>query len=508
MSRACAPPRLPGARGSRGADTGRPSSRGADAIPDTLRVRGALAFLGIIAFPGVLAFLAAPAGAAAQENGAVPPEPRRERPPRTVALDEAIRIGLRNNPSLRQADASVEQAEFDRLASYGSFLPDLDLGYGFSDASTGRLDPTGQSITRTSWTMQLTGSIQVFDGLRRVNDLTRARRSVAAERATRRETRFETILDVKQAFYDAVATREIVRVEEDRVERQREQLELVRQQLEVGGANRSDLLRSRVDLNTARLDAINARNEARAATFRLAEAMGVRERVAPVEEARLRVGPLPYDRERLERIALRQSPAVVAARRSAEAARAEVDAAKSSYLPSLQFQGGWAWQNSEFPPTDRSWSIGLQGNMPIFNGFRRETEVFQAQARADAARSRENEAVLALRSRLDDAFSQIESALEAVDLARQSVELSREDLVVSRERFRLGLATILDLQAAQIALEQAEVDLVQRNFDYLIGVARLEAVLGTELVELEPTSGGGPGTGGGDPAGSLTGGGR
>ena len=66
-------------------------------------------------------------------------------------------------------------------------------------------------------------------------------------------------------------------------------------------------------------------------------------------------------------------------------------------------------------------------------------------------------------------------------MAEENVAFTTEDLRVTRERYRLGVATILDLQAAQIALRQAEVDLVSRRFDYRIGIARLEALLGREL---------------------------
>ena len=61
------------------------------------------------------------------------------------------------------------------------------------------------------------------------------------------------------------------------------------------------------------------------------------------------------------------------------------------------------------------------------------------------------------------------------------MDLSREDLRVSQERYRLGLATILDLQTAQITLLQAEVNLIRAQFDYQLGLARLEALLGTDL---------------------------
>jgi len=400
---------------------------------------------------------------------------------RRVTLDQAVDLALRNNPTLTEVRANVDVARQDRLGAWGEFLPDLSLGYGYSNASTARLDPTQQSLTRTSYTLQLGASYEVFGGFRRFENLESTRRSLDAERARQRQRRYETILQVKRAWYDAVARRELVAVERDRVRRQEEQLEFVRQQVGVGRANRSDLLRSQVDLNNARLNLINARNDARAATFSLAREMGLRERVAPVSGASLAVDSLPYGRNDLMRMAVQSGPRASAAREASEAAESQVGTARSSYLPNLTFRGGWAWQNDAFPPEDRSWSLSLQGSYPIFNGFDRETGVASARARADAARAREREAVLALRADVDDAYSQVESARASLELARRTVELSREDLRVTRERYRLGLATILDLQSAQITLRQAEVDLVQRRFDYQVGVARLESLVGQEL---------------------------
>jgi outer membrane protein TolC len=292
-----------------------------------------------------------------------------------------------------------------------------------------------------------------------------------------------------------VARRELVEVERDRVRRQQEQLEFVRQQVEVGRANRSDLLRSRVDLNNAQLDLINARNNARAATFALAREMGVREQVAPVAGASLAVDSLPYGRAEIMRMAVRTGPRVKAARQAAEAAESRVGTARSAYLPNLTFQGGWAWQNDAFPPEDRSWSLSLRGSYPLFNGFQRETGVARARAQADAAWASERESILTLRADVDDAYSQVESARASLELARRTVELSREDLRVTRERFRLGLATILDLQSAQITLKQAEADLVQRRFDYQIGVARLESLVGQELETVPRPGDGSPDAG-------------
>lgn len=403
--------------------------------------------------------------------------------PRQVTLGEAIEVAIRNNPSLEQSRAGVDLAASGRLNAYGSFLPSLNVGSDYSTSNTGRLDPTGSAIVQTSYTAQLRANYVIFDGLRRFSDLRAARRGVEAEQAAYREREYQTVLNVKTAFYNAVANRELVRVEEDRVRRQRDQLEFVRQQLSYGLATRSDVLRSQVDLNNARLAVLNAENAARASTFALAEAMGAMEPVAPSTEATLEVEPVPYDRADLIRIAEQSGPSVVAARAAAEAADAEVGAARSSYWPSLNFSGGFFWRNDEFPPKDRTWSLSLSASYPLFNGLQRETNLIRARAQAEIADAQQRVAQLTLRSDVDDALGQVETSIAGIALAEQNVELSREDLRVTRERYRLGVATILDLQTAQIAVRQAEVDLIRRRFDYQIGVARLEALLGQELTE-------------------------
>lgn len=436
-------------------------------------VRAALAFallLGSAAGPAAAQEAEAPAPAAVDIENI-----------RTIGLDEALELARGNAPSLAQSQSALEIARHGELTAWGSFLPNASLSYGYSNSSSGRLDPAGQQFATTNYSAQLRGSIDIFQGLRRFSQLKEARLGVDASQARYRQTWYQTAEAVKVAYYNAVATRELVRVEADRVQRQEDQLSFVRQQLELGRATRSDVLRSQVDLNNARVALLNAQNAERAATYTLAEAVGLREPLAPAEEAALEADVMVPSRTEVLSRALGGAPSLVSARAESRASTAAVASAKSAYLPTLSLSGGWAWSNSDFPPDDRSWSLSLSGSLPLFNGFSRETQVYSAEARRDQAQAEERAAELTLRSDIDSAFGTIEAAVASIDLAEQTVELSEEDLRVSRERYRLGLATILDLQSAQITLRQAEVDLIQRRFDYRIGVARLEAILGGEL---------------------------
>ncbi len=407
---------------------------------------------------------------------------------RQVTLDDAIRIARALNPELRISETGVDVAEYNRLDAWGNFLPRFDAGFGYSNSSTGRLDQTGQAITTTSYFFQLTGRYDLFQGFRKFTELNSAQLDLASRQAQYRQDEFQLVLAVKQAFYDALAFRDLVSVEQDRVRRQELQLEFVTQQLELGRSTRSDVLRSQVDLNNAKIALLNAENDLRAATFNLGRTLGLQGRVEPAPEATLEGAPLQLGRDEVYRIGLRSAPAVVSAEAAAEAAASRVSTAKSAYLPTLSFAGGWAWANAEFPPQSRSWSLAITGSYPLFNGFQRESTVYRAQAAADAAASEQRAAELQLVVDLDAAYNTIQVATASTALAEQSVELSREDLRVSSERYRLGLATILDLQSAQIAVSQAEVDLIRRRVEYQIGLASLESLLGGTLAELESSA--------------------
>lgn len=405
---------------------------------------------------------------------------------REVTLEEAIGIARTRNPELRVSGTGVDQAEYNRLDAVGNFLPDFNAGFGYSNASTGRLDQTGQAIVTSSYFFQLTGRYNLFEGFRKFTELKSARLDLSAEQARYRQDEFALILAVKRAFYDALALRDLVSVEADRVKRQEDQLEFVTQQLQLGRATRSDVLRSQVDLNNAKLALLNAGNDLRSATFQLGRTMGLDGRVGPSPEATLEGEPFSLSRDQIYRVGLQSAPSVVSAVEGAEAAASRVSTARSAYLPNLAFAGGWAWANTTFPPDNRSWSLQLTGSYPLFNGFQRESNVYRAQSQADAAKSQLRAAELQLIVDLDAAYNQMEVASAAIDLAEQSVELSREDLRVSSERYRLGLATIIDLQTAQIAVSQGEVDVIRSRFDYQIGLAELESLLGGSLPELAP----------------------
>jgi outer membrane protein TolC len=175
----------------------------------------------------------------------------------------------------------------------------------------------------------------------------------------------------------------------------------------------------------------------------------------------------------------------VAGAAALDAARATRWAAMGSYLPTLRATGGYDWFAFEFPPDQRSWSLRLSASFPLFDNFGREAEVARAAAAQRLAETEARDATIGVRVEVENAAREVEAAERRAAIARRAVELAREDLRVQEERYRIGGATILDLQTSQVALADAEIAWVRTRQALGVAVASLESVLGASLEEVD-----------------------
>jgi outer membrane protein TolC len=190
----------------------------------------------------------------------------------------------------------------------------------------------------------------------------------------------------------------------------------------------------------------------------------------------------PLDTAELRTEALAQSPQVRSAEASATAAQASVKAAQAAYWPSLTLSAstGWNGRNPDYDFTNnKQISLGLSWN--IFNGFNREQQISISKSQSDVAQAQADDAKRQVAANLTSQLAQLDAARIRIGITRTSVTAAKEDLRVVQERYRLGVATIVDVLTSQEALDQAEVDEVNARFDYLRAKAQLEALIGRKL---------------------------
>lgn len=427
---------------------------------------------------GALVVLLAPGALAAQD----------QRP--GVRLDEAIRLAELAQPSVVQARTGVINAEARRRVTNGAFLPSLSFSSNgstsFSEGSSRVDQSTGEIIsgntTSSSFGGSISSSIDLFTGFRRGADRRAAGAQVTAAEASLTNATFQQKLATTNQFYDALAAEQLLGVRAASLRRAEEQLNVAVNRLRAGAATTSDSLRSLVTVGQARLQLITTETQLASAEANLGRLIGREGRVRALADSAL-FEIRTVDTTGLRQEALNNAPTVQVALANADAARASLSAAKAAYWPSLNLSGSNSFnangRNDYEIFQSRQVSLGL--SWQLFNRFSREQNIQTQISSLEVAEANQAESRRQVLANLTVRLAELYAAATRIEITRTSVAAATEDLRVQQERYRLGLATIVDLLTAQEALNQAEVDAVNARFDYLRAKAQIETLIGRSL---------------------------
>jgi len=280
-------------------------------------------------------------------------------PSRTVSLSlaEALQQARANSPMYRQALNDAGPAKWGVRNAYGSLLPSLtassDVGYtgsGESNFGGGLTLPTSAFLTSgyslgIQW--QLSGrSLQAPSQQRALQRATNEDIGAAGVGLTAEiSTQYLTTL---QAAAQVAVARQQVRRNEDF-------LALARARHRVGQATLLDVRQAEVTKGTsdvALLRAVQAENEAK---LDLLRRMGVESPVSIdhiVLTDSFPVTPPNFQLDSLLALSERQNPALRSLRARGQAARLDVRAAKTDFLPTLSLRAGWSGFTQQFTNED------------------------------------------------------------------------------------------------------------------------------------------------------------
>ena len=404
----------------------------------------------------------------------------------TVSLQRAVELAQIHSPQLAQTQASVINAGSGRRRALGSFLPNISMSSGASVNSSSRFDPATQRIvegSNDSYNAGLSANYQIFQGGRKYSELDRTASARREAEARLQSQRYSIVLQTTTLYMNALRQRDLVRVAEASRQRAEESLEITRARLSGRAATRSDTLRARLELANARQSLLQAENQLRAAHFALGRQVGMDGPVAPVDMGDLAPAPLALAESEIIALAVSVSPAVRAAEAAASVARSSLGSARSAYLPSLSASSSYSWANQDrsFTGGNTSWSFRVSGSYTLFDGFGREQSLSQATESRRVARLTEEDARRGVRQDVDAALRTLETQEQAIAIAQEAFDVAVEDLRINRVRYEAGGGTILDFLASQVALDQADANLVSARYDYALAKAELESIVGREL---------------------------
>jgi outer membrane protein/protease secretion system outer membrane protein len=267
------------------------------------------------------------------------------------------------------------------------------------------------------------------------------------------------------------------------------QLDAARKGFAAGAGTRTDIdeAQARLDLTVAQ--ELEARQNVDLARRQLQVLINRPvDKVAPVDVRKLPLtGPGLNSIDEWTERAVAASPEIQSLAAQAEAARHQVDVAKSGHLPTLDAIGQISRSNSENITRINSKynqrQLGLQLQVPIFQGGYVNSQVREALARQELANETLEAGRRDLGVRVHKEFRGVTEGVLKVRALEQAVR-SAEQLVTSSNRsFQAGARTRIDILNAEQQLGTARRDLAQARFLYLISRVRLKALAGDLMPE-------------------------
>jgi len=298
--------------------------------------------------------------------------------------------------------------------------------------------------------------------------------------------RQDLILRVATAYFDVLLAQFNVELAESQKAAVSEQLAQAKRNFEVGVATITDTNEAQAKYDSIVAQEISARNDLDNKRTALRAIIGRPpqdlKRLGPGFEPTL---PSPNSLDAWVDRALADNLNVRIARYNSQIATLEIERQRAARLPTIDLvasanaQAGSGSVNLGVFNDSRQALIGLALNVPLYTGGLIDSKVREALALQENARQNVE---VARRNALFNAqtgFSGVNSAAASVKAFEQALVSAQTAYESNKTGQEVGVRTNLDVLNTQQNVFQTRRDLAQAYFNYLIGVLRLKAAVGT-----------------------------
>ena len=404
-------------------------------------------------------------------------------------LMQVYREAQRNDPSLAAARANWEATQERVPQARAGLLPNVSLSAS-TNANYFGTDVDTDPRVRVNRGFGIGGlTVSASQPLYRyANAVAYSQAVQQVEQAdfTLASARQDLILRVATAYFDVLLAQFNVELAESQKAAVSEQLAQARRNFEVGVATITDTNEAQAKYDSIVAQEISSRNELENRRTALRAIIGR----FPQDLKRLGAGfeptsPSPNSLDAWVDRALSDNLNVRIARYNSEIATLEIERQRAGRLPTLDLvasanaQAGTGSINTNAFNDIRQAAIGLALTVPLYQGGFVESRVREALALQENARQNLE---VARRNALFSAqtgFTGVNSAAASVKAFEQALVSAQTAYESNRTGQEVGVRTNLDVLNTQQNVFQTRRDLAQAYFNYLIGILRLKAAVGS-----------------------------
>lgn len=448
-----------------------------------------------------------------------------------ITLDDALKIALSENASVRVADKEIERVGYAKKGTYASLFPQIDITGSFmrtikkqvmymdmdmsdfmggsssgsgSEGSEG--GSTGSETSSPMSGMSSGGGIEVGRwntynlGVSASMPLINAQLwkslkisgqnvELAVEKA--RSSRLDMVTQVKQAYYAVLLAKEALNVYKDVYDNAVKNFEQTQMRYNAQKSSELDYTRAKSTVANAIPNVYNAESSVILALWQLKAVMGVSldQDIDVAGTLGDYSDAMETDNYSSDALTLDYNTTMRQLAIQADQLAETVKMQKYAYIPSLALTFSYSLNamTNDFKFSDYKWTpysyVGLSLNIPIFSGGKRYNDVRQAQAQASELAIQVDDTERQLKIAIRQYLNTMETKMKSLAAAEDGVETAQKAYDIATQSYNVGRSTITELNDAQLALTQSKLAVSQSIYEYVVAKSSLEQILGHDFID-------------------------
>jgi len=399
---------------------------------------------------------------------------------------EVYALAEDNDPEYRQtvystlATREVRPQARSQLLSDANFSADTtynDQDIGGSGPTT--LDGVG-SFNSRGYNVNVTQPLFRWDRYLSVKPTDSIIQQSEAEQLSAQQ---ELIIRVAEAYFNVLGAIDNIQFTKAETKSLGRSLEQAKQRFEVGLTAITDVAEAQAGFDRATADDILAeallddtKEDMRAITGEYIDEF------TPLVESMPLVTPDPNDIEQWTKTAESQNVIIIAAKLKLESSRQQINIEKSEHLPTVDVvaRHGYNKSGGRFgDSTLRGTAVGLELNVPLYQGGLIRSNTREARYRYDQSRQELEQAYRAAQRDTRHAFLGIIAGISRVKALKQTLVSTEIALKATETGFEVGTRTAVDVVAFERATLEAKRNHARARYNYLLNTLRLKQAAGT-----------------------------
>ena len=425
----------------------------------------------------------------------------------TLTLDDAVRVALSENPTVRVADSEITKQEYAKKGTLSNLMPQVNFSAGYDrtlkkqvmymgdmggmsggdDGATSAFSDGIEVGLNNTWSAGFSLALPLINAqLWKQLSISSDEVELAVEKS--RQSRQSMVSQVRQAYYAVLLAQASHNALQENYDNAKKKYTDIEQKYGQGLSSEYDLIRADVAVKNVEPSLLDADNSIVLAKWRLKALTGM-----DLDTDIECVGSLNDYADKLCADYMSVDTTMLAGNsdlRQLDLQQTQLlksrDVAMAAYYPSLNLSFAYQWSamSDDFKFKDYKWNpystVGLTLTIPIFSGGSRYSNLKQTNVQINQLQlnrlNTQRNLMVGIRQYVD----QMRTSIQQYQSSEKSVAQARKGYDIAVKRYDTGAGTLLEVNDSQLALTQSQLNSSQAIYSFLVAKAQLDETLGTE----------------------------